>query len=78
MLGKNINLPVIQGYWNLEIRTNQFWANLFVNLGPKIFFLIVIFKSHSNVYIGHIYQFNQLIINENNVLQLKKESVSLN
>ena len=27
------------------------------------------FKSHSNIYIGHIYQFNQLIINANNVLQ---------
>ena len=69
MLGKNINLPVIQVYWNLKIRINQFWTNFFVNLGPKNFFLIFSFKSHSNMYIGHIYQFNQLIINENNVLQ---------
>ena len=60
----------MQGYWNLEIRINQFWTNFFVTLGPKkIFFLIFTFKSHSNIYIGHIYQFNQLITNENNVLQ---------
>ena len=59
----------MQGYWNLEIRINQFWTNFFVNLGPKFFLKIFTFKSHSNIYIGHIYQFNQLIINENNVLK---------
>ena len=58
----------MQGYWNLEIRINQFWTNFFGNLGPKFIFA---FKSHSNIYIGHIYQFNQLIINENNVLKQK-------
>ena len=58
---ENLNLPLIQGY-----------SNFFVNLGPtkkNIFFLIFTLKSHSNIYIGHIYQFNQLIINANNVLQ---------
>ena len=60
----------MQGYWNLEIRINQFWTNFLANLGPEIFFfLIFTFKSHFNIYKGHIYQFNQLIINENNVLQ---------
>ena len=54
MLGKNINLPVIQGYWNLEIKINQFWTNFFVNSGPKNFFLIFTFESHSNIYIGNL------------------------
>ena len=37
-LEKSINLPVIQGYWNLEIRINQFCTNVFVNLGVKKLF----------------------------------------
>ena len=72
ILGKNINLQPRDKDKLLEPRDKDksILDQFFCKFGPKnFFFLIFTFKSHSNIYIGHIYQFNQLIINENNALQ---------